>query len=158
MRRFSVFLVASLFLLSASATAQTAGHGAGHVLVTPSDLKWLNGPPSIPGAKQVVLEGNPREPGPFTMRLLLPAGSKIPPHTHPGIEHVTVLSGMFNIGTGARFDSEKVKPLPPGSLAVLQPGTPHFVWVKEETAVQLHGMGPWEIKYVNPEDDPTRKK
>ena len=28
---------------------------------------------------------------------------------------------------------------------------------KGETIVQVHGMGPFEIHFVNPADDPTKK-
>ena len=36
--------------------------------------------------------------GPFTMRVLLPDGYSIPPHIHPAVEHITVISGTFNFG------------------------------------------------------------
>jgi quercetin dioxygenase-like cupin family protein len=67
-----------------------------HVVLTPGDLKWMDAPPGLPpGAKMAVLEGDPNKKGPFTVRLQAPAGYKIPPHTHPTTEHVTVISGTF---------------------------------------------------------------
>src|SRR6516162_5738345 len=72
----------------------------------PADLKWVDGPPSLPaGARLAVLEGDPGKEGPFVMRLKLPDGYRIPPHTHPRPERVTVISGTFNIGMGEKFDA-----------------------------------------------------
>ena len=129
-----------------------------HVLLGEEDLTWQAGPPSIPpGAEFVVLEGVPSEEGPFTMRLRLPAGYEIAPHSHTGIEHITVLSGSFNIGMGDEFDREQTEELVAGSFGVMPVGMTHFVWIGEETLIQLHGMGPWTIEYVNPQDDPRNQ-
>src|SRR5437763_521494 len=77
----------------------------------PVRIKWQTGPPSIPaGAMLAVLEGDPGKPGPFVMRLRLPRGYQIPPHTHPQPERLTVISGTFHIGMGEKFDKEKGKP------------------------------------------------
>src|SRR3970040_799209 len=77
------------------------GHENGHIMVVPSDLKWVDGPQSLPkGAKIAVLEGDPSKPGPFTMRAKMPANYKIAPHTHPAVEHVTVISGTCYMGLG----------------------------------------------------------
>ncbi|MEO5573536.1 MAG: cupin domain-containing protein, partial [Gammaproteobacteria bacterium] len=94
---------------------------------------------------------------PITFRLKFPADYKLPAHWHPGIEHVTVISGTFNMGTGDKLDPSKTKPLSAGSVAIMQPKTTHFAWTKEETIVQVHGVGPWAINYVNPADDPRKK-
>ncbi|MGH2575572.1 MAG: cupin domain-containing protein, partial [Ignavibacteria bacterium] len=91
-------------------------------------------------------------------RIKAPAGFKIAPHWHPGVEHVTVISGTFYLGHGEKFDEMMGTALTAGSLAIMQPKTAHFAFAKEETVVQLHGLGPWEIVYVNPEDDPANKK
>ena len=130
---------------------------AHHTMVTPSDLKWADVPSLPPGAKIAVIEGPMNEAVPFTVRLKLPADYKIPAHSHPAIEHVTVISGTFNMGTGDKLDPSKTKPLPVGSVAIMQPKTTHFAWTKDETIVQIHGFGPWAINYVNPADDPRKK-
>jgi quercetin dioxygenase-like cupin family protein len=103
-----------------------------------------------------VLEGNPSEAGPFTMRVLLPTGYRIPPHYHPATEHVTVLHGTFKVGMGEKFDGSAMTALPTGTFASLEPGTRHFAEAQGETIVQLHGVGPWGISYVNPADDPRQ--
>lgn len=129
------------------------------VQVTPSEIQWIDGPPSLPaGAKVAVLSGDPKKAGLFVMRLKLPADYKIMPHTHPADEHVTVLSGGLNVSMGDTFDPAKGKSLPAGSYALLPGRSNHFAFFKEETILQLNSMGPWDIKYANPADDPRKKK
>lgn len=128
-----------------------------HLMVVPADLKWGDLPSLPPGAKIAVIEGPMNEAVPFTARIKLPANYEVPAHWHPVIEHVTVISGTFNMGTGDKLDMSKTKPLSPGSVAIMQPKTNHFAWTKDETVVQIHGMGPWGINYVNPMDDPRKK-
>jgi hypothetical protein len=128
-----------------------------HVMVTPGELKWTDVPSLPPGAKLAVVEGPLNEAVPFTFRLKFPAEYQIPPHWHPAIEHVTVISGGFNMGTGDKLDKSKTMALPAGSVAIMQPRTNHFGWTEQETVVQVHGVGPWGINYVNPADDPRKK-
>jgi len=150
-----VMLVAGVAVAAQAQEAKSQSGAAAHVIVTPTELQWANGPASLPaGAQAAVIEGDPKQPGLFTMRLKLPANYKIPPHWHPADEHVTVISGTFNMGMGEQFDSANGKTLPVGSFAVMPATVRHFAWTSEETIVQLHGMGPWGINYVNPADDP----
>lgn len=131
---------------------------ADHGLFTPADLKWAEAPNALPaGAKLAVLEGNPFQEGLYTMRLRMPDGYKIPPHWHKRVEHVTVLSGAFNLGMGEKFDQAAGKKMPVGTFGFLPPQMRHFAWSTGETVIQLHGLGPWEIVYVNPTDDPRNK-
>jgi hypothetical protein len=67
-----------------------------------------------------------------------------------------VISGRFAIGSGEKFDRE-AKPLPPGSFVHLPAGMPHFAWADGETIVQINGVGPFDIKYVDPKDDPRQQ-
>ena len=128
-----------------------------HGLFTPSDLLWMDGPASIPtGAKLAVLEGDPGKDGPFTMRLKMPDAYEIPPHWHSKIEHVTVISGTFNLGFGESFDMKAGREMPAGTFGFMPPGMRHFAFTKGETVIQLHGVGPWDINYVNPADDPRK--
>jgi len=150
-------LSAAIFgFVSMAAPSVWAQTGA-HTMVTPGDLKWADVPSLPPGAKLAVIEGPLNDAVPFTFRLKLPANYKIPAHWHPAIEHVTVISGTFNLGTGDKLDAAKTKPLSAGSVAIMQPKTNHFGWTKAETIVQVHGVGPWGITYVNPADDPRKK-
>lgn len=128
-----------------------------HLMVQPADLKWVDVPSLPAGAKITVVQGPMNEAVPFTARIKLPANYNLPAHWHPAIEHVTVISGTFNMGTGEKLDRSQTTALAPGAMAIMQVGTRHFAWTKEETVVQIHGTGPWGINYVNAEDDPRKK-
>ena len=138
---------------------QHADHGAGMHTYALADLQWKDGPGSLPaGGRFAVLEGDPTKEGPFTMRLRLPDRFRIPPHWHGGVEHVTVVSGTFNVGMGDKFDESAGKRMPAGAFGYWPAGMRHFAWTEGETILQLHGIGPWTITYVNPADDPRTKK
>jgi quercetin dioxygenase-like cupin family protein len=139
---------------STAALAQTHGD---HLMVVPTELKWADVGSLPPGAKLAVIEGPLNEAKPFTFRLKLPANYQIPAHSHSAIEHVTVISGTFNMGTGDKLDTKATRALTAGSVAIMQVGTQHYAWNAEETIVQVHGVGPWTITYVNPADDPRKK-
>jgi quercetin dioxygenase-like cupin family protein len=129
-----------------------------HLMVTPGELTWADAPAVAPGAKIAVIEGPLNKAVPFTFRLKLPANAKIAPHTHPAHERVTVLSGAFYFAAGETYDPAKTRPLAPGSVAIMPAGTPMFGYTKEETVIQLHGVGPWGLNYLNPADDPRKKQ
>lgn len=144
----------TILLLAASISAQEKKT---HIRFSPADLSWTAGPPSLPpGSKMVVLKGNPAEEGVFTMRLSLPANYRIAPHWHPAFENITILEGHFLMGVGEKFDETTLHAMGPGSFGSMAPGTRHFAATKEPAVIQLHGMGPWQIYYVNPDDDPRR--
>jgi quercetin dioxygenase-like cupin family protein len=160
MRR-SLFPTALIAVLALAATLGADEHGdamdAG--FFSPDKLEWKDGPDSIPsGAKLAVLEGDPSKEGPFVMRLKLPDGYSIPAHTHPKTERITVISGTFNIAMGDKLDKHSGRQMPAGTFGYWAAGMKHFVWAEGETVVQLHGMGPWQIKYLNPADDPRNQK
>ncbi|HSF30415.1 MAG TPA: cupin domain-containing protein [Candidatus Tectomicrobia bacterium] len=127
------------------------------LMAAPSDLTWADVPSLPPGAKIAVIQGPLNEAVPFTFRLKVPAGYKIPVHTHPAIEHVTVMSGTLYFAGGDTFDEASVKTLTPGSVVVMPAGHPMYGWTKEETIIQVHGVGPWGIDYLTPADDPRKK-
>jgi hypothetical protein len=125
----------------------------------PKEMRWQDGPKSLPaGAKMAILEGDPAKEGPFVFRLRLPDGYKVPLHTHPKTERVTVFYGTFNIVMGENGDPKAAKKMPAGSFGHWPAGMKHYVWVEKETEVQFHGIGPWTINYVNPADDPRKQK
>ena len=103
------------------------------------------------------IEGPLNEAVPVTFRLKFPANFGVPAHWHPGIEHVTVISGTFHMGMGDTLDTAKTRALSAGSVAIMPPKEHHFAWASEETIVQIHGVGPWGFVYVNPADDPRKK-
>jgi hypothetical protein len=130
-----------------------------HEIITPESIKWVDGPASLPpGAKMAALEGDPSKEGPFVLRIKMPDGMKIKPHTHPKDERVTVISGTLYLGMGETFDEKAAKMMVAGSYGRTGAGMKHFGWVKGETILQLHGTGPWRIDYVNSADDPRKAK
>lgn len=151
--------IAGLAVATCSAAIALAQHGMSHTILSPQEIKWAPGPPSLPpGAQAAVLYGDPTKEGMFVMRLSLPAGYRIAPHTHPRPEIVTVISGTFHLGTGQQAVDAQMKPLPAGSFFALEPNTPHYAGVQQHTVVQISSTGPWSITYVNPADDPRNKK
>lgn len=153
----SICAVFALLALSAGlvAPAAIAQEMDGHLMVMPDDVEWQEPPSMAPGARLAVLEGDPSQEGPFTMRLALPANYDIALHTHPATERVTVIGGTFYLGIGETFDRDAAMALPLGGLAVMEPGVPMYAFTGDEPAMlQLNGNGPWGIEYLNPEDDP----
>jgi hypothetical protein len=150
-------LVISVVVAVSLAPASAQKPATRHVALTPADVTWGDPPPWLnPGAKLAVMSGNPSEPGLVTLRLQMPAGYKIAPHWHPNDEHVTVLSGVFAVGMGDTFDQANMKELPTGSYGVVPEEMRHFAMAKGAAVIQVQGMGPFVIRYVNPADDPSR--
>src|SRR5262245_60018517 len=119
----------ALCLFASAAVAQD--HSAGIALNPPDSLNWKAGPPSLPtGAQIAVLEGDPAQEGAFVFRVKVPDGYRIPPHTHPKMERVTVITGTFQIGMGDKFDEKALKPMPAGTYGHWDAGMKHFVQVR----------------------------
>jgi hypothetical protein len=143
----------------APAKGKASVHKATHIVLTEADLKWGDAPPVFqPGAKMAVLRGDPSKSGVYTVRLKAGDGYKIPAHWHPTTENVTVISGTFNIGAGDKLDESKTTALGAGGFASLPAKMHHYAWFKGETEVQVHGIGPFQLTYVDPKDDPTKAK
>jgi len=119
------------------------------------DLEWRPFPAFPPSVRLAVIVGRPSEAGPYTIRVRVPRGVKLMPHRHPEDRVYTVMSGVFYIGLGDRFDADKLQAYPPGSVIVLPGNTPHFHWAKSgEYVTQVTAIGPLGIEYVNAKDDP----
>jgi len=126
-------------------------------IVAAADIKWMDAPPFLEkGAKLAVISGDPGLPEPFTLRLQMPNGYKIAPHTHPTDEHVTVLSGTFRAAMGTKWDDKALTDFAPGSYANMATSMPHYAEAKGVTVVQVHGVGPFVVNYINPADQPKR--
>jgi hypothetical protein len=127
---------------------------------TPDSISYGPAPAFVePGAQLAVLEGNPMaSSGDYTVRLKMPAGYKIAPHWHPKRENVTVISGTFKVGMGDKFDEKNMMSFAAGSFAFLDPDMHHFAQAGNDVVVQIHGEAPVQFNYVNPNDDPSKKK
>jgi quercetin dioxygenase-like cupin family protein len=155
-----ISLLLCLAIVGSAQAQEKASPAPSHsiVAVTPDAIEWIAPPSLPPGAKLAVLQGDPAHAGLFVVRLLLPAGYVMPPHFHPTHEHITVLRGALHMGMGDKFDKTATTPLAAGSFATMPASMSHFIWVDDETELQVHGTGPFTRTYVNPADDPRRKK
>jgi len=129
-----------------------------HIITTTAEVVWGEAPPIFEkGAAFAVIAGDPGQPGLFVVRLKMPAGYMIAPHWHPTDEHVTVISGTLALGMGDKLDEASMKVLPAGSYALLPAEMHHYAMAKTDVTVQVHGMGPFVLTYVNPADDPSTR-
>jgi hypothetical protein len=125
--------------------------------VLPEDVDWEPFAAFPPSARLAVLVGHPSEPGPYVVRVKVPSGVRLMPHTHDEDRVYTVMSGVFYIGRGEQFDEEKLEAYPPGSVVVLPGETSHFHWAKSgEYVTQVTAIGPISLHYTNPGDDPRK--
>lgn len=155
--RFVVVVVSGLtagFVIGAVALAQS-----GHMVVPADKVQYAAAPPILPpGAQLAVLDGNPAEKGTIVMRLKLPANYKIPAHWHSTDERITVLSGTFNVGMGDKLAVPGSQALTPGGFLYLPAKMHHFAWTSSPTVVQINLEGPFDLNYVDPNDNPQTKK
>jgi quercetin dioxygenase-like cupin family protein len=125
--------------------------------ILPEDIDWQPFPAFPPAVRLAIVVGDPNEPGPYVIRVKVPASTKLMPHKHPEDRVYTVMSGVFYIGLGEEFDSDKLKTYPPGSVIVLPGETWHFHWAKSgEYVTQVTAIGPLGLEYFNPADDPRQ--
>ncbi len=123
--------------------------------VLPEEVEWQPFPAFPPSARLAVVVGRPTEPGPYVIRVKVPAGVKLMPHRHPEDRVYTVISGVFYIGLGDQFDAERLTAYPPGAVVVLPGGTPHFHWARAgEYVTQVTAIGPLGLEYLEATDDP----
>jgi hypothetical protein len=158
----------ALAIGAAMALAASPGAGAaddGWRVITSSDdaivapgLRWGDAKSIPPGAKTVMLYGDPAKPGPYLFRVMFPAGYKLPAHRHPDQRSVTVLKGSYWSGVGERFAQDQLKKFGPRDFYITDAGVPHFAWAETEVVIQEMGIGPVSdpIEYVNAADDPRK--
>lgn len=160
MKTFSTTIALALYAVTPALAADTAPKGAPAktepISINPSDIKWGDVPPDLPkGAQMAVLHGDPGKKAPFTLRLKMPSGYKIPPHWHTRDEQLTILSGNFVLHMGDTMDAP-AHSLEPGAYHFLPGKAHHAAEVKGETILQLDGTGPFDIHYLNPADNPNK--
>ena len=123
--------------------------------ILPEDIEWKPFAAFPTSARLAIVVGEPAREGPYTIRVKLPDGTKMMPHSHPEDRMYTVISGIFYIGLGNRFDAEKLQAYPPGSVVILPGNTSHFHWAKSgEYITQVTAIGPLGLEYIDADDDP----
>jgi hypothetical protein len=151
-------MITAALLLATAGTALAQDRMPGHAM-RPDQLQWGPAPSALPkGAQFAVLAGDPGKAGPFTIRLKASAGYKIPAHSHPTAERVTVISGDFHFGMGDKLDEAKAEKLGSGGFVDLPAKMNHYAFMSTETVVQIDSEGPFAITYVNPADDPSKSQ
>lgn len=153
-------LVWSVASILSSGSAVAGNDETPQELVRPEAVDWGPPPPKLPpGAQFAVLLGDPARAGElYVFRVKLPDGHGVPPHVHPMDEHVTVIEGTMSLGFGTTRNESAMQDLPSGSYVRLPQGVPHYNRMKGQTVLQFHGIGPFDIDYIDPEDDPTRQR
>jgi len=125
------------------------------VAILPEQIDWKPFAAFPPGVQLAVVVGHPTEQGPYVIRVKAPLGAKLMPHRHPEDRVYTVISGVFYIGFGDKFDGDAVTAYPPGTVLVLPGDTWHFHWAKSsEYVTQVTAIGPLGLEYANSADDP----
>jgi quercetin dioxygenase-like cupin family protein len=154
MKKLLIF--AGLIALVAPALAQD---GLKATRVKPDQLTYKDNPGIPKGGQFAVMVGDPTKPGEVVVqRVKFPANYRVPPHTHPYGEVVTVISGSVGFGLGETFDTTKGEMVTAGTVNVVPAKQPHYVWTGNEGAVlQVQFVGPGGIDYINPADDPRKK-
>lgn len=145
---FRLVLAAALFVSGFAVRAQTPQmqHFAN------SKLGWvdMDVPGFAKGMQMAPIVGDPAAANqPYTLRLKFPAGYRFPAHFHPNAENLTVLSGSFLLEMGPK-ETGRFTTYGPGDYLFIPPNNPHSGGAESETVIQLHGIGPFEIKLVNP--------
>lgn len=132
---FSVVLTCLLSNVSQAITL-------GPVVVKADNLKWFAVKDLPPGAEVATVFGDPTRHAYFIVRIKLPANYSIPRHTHPINEHDTILLGKLYFKVGSKSGS-----LAAGDFIEFPANVAHATWTKEETIIQINGVGPWKVVY-----------
>ena len=149
-RYVRVPIAVSLWCLGApSVEAQVSGE--------PVSLDWSVPDVLPPGALIAVVRGDPTGPGRSTLQVSMPNGYRIPPHYHPGYEHVEVKEGTLHVGMGDRIDPKQTRALTVGDSATAPAGMHHWSITEGRTVLAVTFMGPYTITYVRAEDAPRQR-
>jgi len=156
---FAVAVAVSLFGCSDRNQQPVAAFtkAEGQLLVRAKSIKWSAAPPGLPqGSKAALLQGNPNAAGRYVIRMQLPANYKIPFHSYANAMDVTVVSGTLYVANTQTFDKKKAFAIKPGDFYHLPAQASQFVFTKGETVLEIHGEGPYDLKYANAADDPLK--
>ena len=141
------------------------GAQTGEQRITPGEVKWPAavaggvGTSGVGGTQTVILKGDPTRPGLYSLLLRVGPNTRIEAHSHPDDRVATVISGTWYFGYGEQFDEKALKALPPGSFYTEPPHANHFAMTRGDTVtIHITGTGPSGTTYVDPNNDPARRK
>lgn len=150
------WLVPSTVLAMLCVVAPVPGHAQDATLVNPDQMKWAPAD-VIPGVESAVLSGDPAKQQPFILESRWPAGSKIGPHWHSNTEHIIIISGTGTVGMSDNFDLQKGVPITTGGFIEMPSKMHHWFLAQSPVVMLIVGDGPFDITFINPEDDPRKK-
>ena len=150
---------ASLGLLIAFAFAAPAS--SPQIRDTPDEVDAIPahdsgaGTSGVAGIRTTIVAGDPTRSGSYTIRLSIPANTKIHAHTHRDNRTAVVVAGVWYFGYGATADTAAEKALPAGSFYTEPGGVAHFAETRAHPAlVYITGNGPTDTVYAKPGDAP----
>ena len=144
--------------MAESARTHHAGQDVFKAILS-EDIDWKPFAAFPPEVRLAVVVGEPSREGPYVVRVKVPRGVKLMPHRHREDRVYTVVSGVFYIGLGDRFDADRLEAYPPGSVIILPGETSHFHWARSgEYITQVTAIGPLALEYVTPDDDPRKAR
>jgi quercetin dioxygenase-like cupin family protein len=147
-RVFPVFIITAM--LSGTAFAFIGLNQLKPRIIVPSEMKWVADPKQSGGMETMVLAGDPRKEGLYTMRIKVPPGMKLFPHFHPDNRNAVILSGTFYYNYGEKFDESELKEMPAGTFFTEPARQPHYAWAKGgEVIIQVTGVGPSGTTQLN---------
>ena len=154
---FPLVVVVAVFMVA------RADQGSAPRRLTPSEIADLAhggpgaGTSGVAGIQTTILSGDPTGPGLYTIRLSVPANTRIEAHDHRDDRVATVVSGTWYFGYGSHFDEKELKALPPGSFYTEPAGRMHFAQTRAESVVvHITGYGPTSTTYVDKAADPRK--
>ncbi len=153
----TMWIAAAALAIASAARADEPMKSKTPVFVNAKEIKWQPGLPDLPkGVQMTVMYGDPSKAGPYAARLKMPDGYKVPPHWHTQDEQLTIVEGTLVMYMGDSMKSEG-HPLDAGGYHFLPGKMHHSAEAKGDTVVQVQGMGPFDIHYINPADNPNPK-
>jgi len=149
------YRIAALVLLGVAAAYSAALPSPG-IRLTPADADALpshdagTGTSGVTGIRTTVVAGDPTATGPYTIRLVVRANTRIQAHTHRDNRYAVVVAGTWYFGYGSVADSSLEKTLPAGSFYTEPAGVAHFAETRSEpVTVYITGYGPTDTNYLN---------
>ena len=123
--------------------------------LTPSEVDSMPahdagaGTSGVAGIRTTVMSGDPTRDSPYTIRVSVPANTKIQAHTHRDDRTAVVISGVWYFGYGPVSNAAAEKTLPPGSFYTEPGGVAHFAETKADPVViYITGHGPTDTVFV----------
>ena len=110
-------------------------------MLKPGDVKWVE---SRNGASaSALIYGDPSKEGLYIQLMKWHAHHNSTPHSHPHDRFITVISGIWWVGTGTKYDMDSTVPMTAGTVVTDYANEIHYDGAKDSDCVlEIVGMGP----------------